>query len=542
MNKYVFIADHFQIIGGAEASDDILRSFLGGECIQIRSADCTIQKLDALKQYRAIISNFTGLSIECRDYITKNLQYIIYEHDHKYLKSRDPSIYKNFIAPDNQIINYEFYRNAKTVVCQTDKHAEVVKKNLNLENIVSFGGSLWNNDQLDYLEQIGKIVGKTECYAILDSHIIHKNTRKAVEWCIKNNKPYKLLGLQDWKDFIRELSNCTHLCFFPGVLETCSRMAVEARMLGLTVVGNNLISALYEPWFKQYKDLELINYFREKNKNISQFIEDCFKQTWVANIIDKPKDITTEYTVILNLYKRPANLQMQVDAFKNQSNPPSQIWVWQNCSNDEGIPLKDEAYRAALTVKGIDRWITSNHNWKYTGRFAMAQLATTPIICISDDDSIPGKDWMKNCISILQKDNVLLGGVGVILNKDVTYSSPHERVGWPHPEIKEIKDADLVGHSWVFKKEILKHFWLEEPFTWETGEDIHFSAMLQKAGIKTKVPAQIKKDDSSSILGYELGIDSVASSHVNNHKSFYALRDSAVKHYINNGWKILNGK
>ena len=35
-------------------------------------------------------------------------EYLIYEHDHKYLSSRNPADFDNFQAPKEEIINYDF--------------------------------------------------------------------------------------------------------------------------------------------------------------------------------------------------------------------------------------------------------------------------------------------------------------------------------------------------------------------------------------------------------------------------------------------------
>ena len=106
--KYVFISDYFQEIGGGEMVDARLREFLGGEQILIRSVDCTIEKLSKVKENRFIISNFIALAQDCKDYITKNCNYIIWEHDHKYLKTRNPSVFKDWLAPKDQLQNIEF--------------------------------------------------------------------------------------------------------------------------------------------------------------------------------------------------------------------------------------------------------------------------------------------------------------------------------------------------------------------------------------------------------------------------------------------------
>ena len=533
--KYFFISDYAgQIAGGAEFVDETLRAFLDNSPF-MRCSDCTPEKLEKLKDHRFIISNFTALSDSCKQFLVKHLEYIIYEHDHKYLKTRNPSVFPNWKAPSDQLQYLDFYKAAKSVVCQTKQHQDVVVLNTGLENTVNFGGSIWSNEQLDWLEQCAtRYVGPVfsghydrHGTAILDSEIVHKGTRQALEYCKQKAIEPTLLGVMDWKDFIRELSYTTELLFFPQVLETCSRIAVEARMLGLKVIGNNNLSALKENWFKDHKGVELINYFRNRNKSLREFVDSCFTHKIVHPVQEEQGDIT----VILNLYKRPQNLQKQIDAFRNQTIKPKEIWVWQNAA----LPFVegDSWQRYALHFDGIDKWITSNNNWGVFGRFTMAQMAQTKFVCINDDDTIPGPRWLETCLESNRTNPGLQGGIGVRLEAD-NYRQ-HHRIGWadPRPTTEEV---DLVGHSWFFDKSYLKYIWMEEPFTWNM-EDAHFSYCLQKYGnIKTYVPPQFG-DKSSSVLGYELGVDDAAMSNPKNHEKFYKERDEAIAYYIKNGWK-----
>ena len=81
---------------------------------------------------------------------------------------------------------------------------------------------------------------------------------------------------------------------------------------------------------------------------------------------------------------------------------------------------------------------------------------------------------------------------------------------------------------------------MERPFTWENGEDIQFSYMAQKHGnIKTYVPAHPNTDKTkhSSLKGYEMGVDSKATSAAQQHGVFYAQRDACVKNAILHGWQ-----
>lgn len=530
--KYIFISDFFEneVNGGAELYDANLRKLLNSEYETKKCIQVNFPFLEKNKQNRFIISNFINLQPEAKKYLIDNCNYIIIEHDHKYLKTRDPSIFKDYVAPKDYIINYDFYAAAKSVVCQTELHATVVRKNLGLSNIVNFGGSIWSYDELDFLElQLENGHQLIESYAYQLSTMPNKGSESTRIWCEQNKLsqkghiiPTNPIQPCEWKEFIKQLNKSTIFVFFPTVLETCSRVSVEARMLGLKVIGNNNISALKEDWFKKYKGKELIDYFRNKNKSIPEFINLCFSFKKEAINIDG------DITVILNLYKRPQNLQKQVDAFRNQTIKPKEIWVWQNYADNVDF-IGEHDYEL-----GIDKWLRSNHNWGIFGRFTMAQMVKTKFVCINDDDTIPGPQWLETCLESFRTNPGLQGGIGVRLH-DNDYVN-HSRIGWAEPR-PTTEEVDLVGHSWFFPKEYLKYMWMEEPFTWNM-EDAHFSYCLQKyANIKTFVPPQIERDRSSSILGYELGIDENAMSHPKNHEKFYLERTSAIRHYLNNGWK-----
>ena len=115
----------------------------------------------------------------------------------------------------------------------------------------------------------------------------------------------------------------------------------------------------------------------------------------------------------------------------------------------------------------------------------------------------------------------------------------HERHGWPNHN-EQAMQVDLVGHAWFISTDHLKYLWYEKPFTWETGEDIHFSAVAQiHGGIPTIVPPHPANDLAmhSSLYGYQLGVDNKTVS-VNGQQEFFSLRDGCVQHYVNRGWNL----
>ena len=101
MSKLVFISDFFaqQISGGAEIYDEILMNELqshGVKVCKFNSAEFTKKHFALYEKmgFMFLVSNF----IQLRENVKKVMQvysgkYCILEHDHKYLKNRNPAIF-----------------------------------------------------------------------------------------------------------------------------------------------------------------------------------------------------------------------------------------------------------------------------------------------------------------------------------------------------------------------------------------------------------------------------------------------------------------
>ena len=235
------------------------------DVIRINSHLLTRKFIEDNNEASFIVANFMNLPKECIAALYDK-KYIIYEHDHKYLRSRNPALYKGFKAPKDQLVNVGFYKKAKAVICQSQFHADIVKSNLRFDNIISIGGNLWSEEALQLMAEISK-AEKTNTYAILDSEIEHKNTREAVMYCEHKKLDYQLVKSDDYSDFLKLLGRHKTLVFLPKTPETLSRVACEARMMGMSVIANKMLGATREPWFSQ-KGPTLIETMREKRKEI----------------------------------------------------------------------------------------------------------------------------------------------------------------------------------------------------------------------------------------------------------------------------------
>lgn len=272
--KIIFIADFFaeQVLGGGELNNEELIYMLkeDGHVVQkIQSHMVDPHIIEANVENSFIIANFVNLQAGAIKALY-NKRYIIYEHDHKYLKTRDPSSYPEFKAPKEELVNVDFYKNAKAVLCQSKFHLNIVKKNIDLKNLINLGGNIWTLESLELMQQLSKKEKKPTC-AIMDSDILHKNTREAIMYCNATKKPYILIKSNNYESFLNQLGENQTFVFFPKTPETLSRVVVEARMMGMSVVVNKLIGATQEPWYK-LKGEELVSYIRQKRGEIKETV------------------------------------------------------------------------------------------------------------------------------------------------------------------------------------------------------------------------------------------------------------------------------
>jgi hypothetical protein len=279
MKTIVFVADYFsnQVLGGGELNNDELINILierSNKVIKINSINLTTSFIEKYPDYFYIIANFVMMPIAVLHALTTNANYVIYEHDHKYLKNRNPGLFKNFLVPKDQLINLPFYFNAKAVFLQSNFHKEIVFKNTKLENLINLGGNIWSVDTLNIFRK-NALIKKDNTYAIMDSAIKHKNTLDAITFCNIKNYNYNLIKSKNYINFLEMLGEHKGLVFFPKTPETLSRIVVESRMMGMSVITNNMVGATSEKWYDLKGD-KLIDIMWKKREQIVDKVLEAF--------------------------------------------------------------------------------------------------------------------------------------------------------------------------------------------------------------------------------------------------------------------------
>ena len=536
----VFVADVFadEVPGGGELVNDLVIDALiekGHHVAKRKSSEVTDEEVQhyIANDHKIIVANHISLPVDIKITLCKaaeklKYKFLIYEHDHKYLASRDPSKYKNFTVPDASHIDGDgFYIMAAGVLCQSKIHRDVLLRNIPEVQAYNLECSVWSEEFIEAAENLA--INKNKTAAIIKSSNLTKNQAQAEAYCKKNNIEYDLISAPTPKDLLKVLSEYEQYVFFPSVLETFCRVIVEAKLAGCKIITNpKLLGVASEEWFKNGTREDILFKIKSAKENTVKVIEDALSKI-------EPKSAESKITVILNSYRRPYNLEQQIKAIREQTIPPKEIWLWINDHEDNrGFDH---------TKLDVDKIFHNNHNWKFYGRFAAALLADTEYVAIFDDDTIPGKRWFENCHEHMKFRPAIYGSAGVVLNSPNRYVE-HQRVGWPTQNEDTVR-VDLVGHAWYFKRDWLQYLWREKPHTWDNGEDIQFSYLAQKYGnIQTFVPYHPpgKPELHGSILGNELGVDDKATSTNSSvsHQQFFSERDSCVLNAIRGGWQTVN--
>lgn len=286
MNRIVFISDLFWFdgsVGGAELCDGaIIEELLYKKYSNFRdwmvccapSHLVTPDFLEKNKDSVFFVSNFMRLSEESKRFFHENnLYYTIIEHDHKYVRTNNPSMYPENLCREDHLQNEDFYKKATFVMCQSTLHSEILYKNLLLKNIVNLKGNLW----LDlHIEQARKLYKDTETlreeknptfWGVLMSDNPNKGTPQAIKYCQDKDLPFDLIRPATWKHFLMSMTGFAGIVFLPTWVESFNRVLVEARLLGLKVKTNNRIGCESDGWLK-YKGDEMFEKIIAVKKDI----------------------------------------------------------------------------------------------------------------------------------------------------------------------------------------------------------------------------------------------------------------------------------
>ena len=137
---------------------------------------------------------------------------------------------------------------------------------------------------------------------------------------------------------------------------------------------------------RKYFGLETDGGFLYRKRNRAEI-----ENEWREYSAKEKKD---KISIIICVYKRKKYLKEQLKAILNQSIKPAEIFILQN-ENHINLSKHKRKYKNIKIIK-------SSENTLYL-RWAISYICKGNYIAVFDDDCIPGKRWLENCLRVCNK-------------------------------------------------------------------------------------------------------------------------------------------
>lgn len=277
--KVIFVNDFFveDIIGGAELTIQAIMDYRKNDIAKLHSLSMTYDIIDNNKDKLFVLGNFSLVPRDVLSYlVTKRVPYVVVEMDYKYCAHRSEHHHLHMTGRpcDCHTVPMQgkwieaFYKRAKKVFFmsegQKNRYQEIFPNMKDWTNLdVQY--STWSKEDLDYilweLNPERKPNGK---WAILQGASWIKNQAGTEAYCKENNMEYEILPRLPYRDFLKKLSEYKGLVFHPGGLDTCPRLVVEAKLLGLELDINDNVQIKYDKAFNEPELDKLLQFFYER--------------------------------------------------------------------------------------------------------------------------------------------------------------------------------------------------------------------------------------------------------------------------------------
>jgi glycosyltransferase involved in cell wall biosynthesis len=278
--KIIFVSDLYvkDYVGGAELTTQALIDVCKYKHVQLRSSEVTLEHLRKGIDKHWIFGNFSQLDFNLIPSIVANLSYSILEYDYKYCKYRSAErhFYETNIPCDchNQLYGKliaAFFYGAKTLFWMSEKQKEkylsLFPDLIKADNIVL--SSVFDDNTLNLLKtlKIARESTEKKGWIVLGSSSWIKGQEDAVKWCVDNGKEHEIVWNLPYNELLQKLSNAEGHVYLPRGADTCPRLTIEAKLLGLDLHLNDNVQHSTEDWFKS-SDLDEIEQYLRGSKDI----------------------------------------------------------------------------------------------------------------------------------------------------------------------------------------------------------------------------------------------------------------------------------
>lgn len=263
--EVIFVADLFreEYAGGGELTTDALLQTAPYKTHCLKSSDLNADLIQQGVQKTWVFFNFRGMNHNLIPNIVQNLYYFVVEYDYKFCQYRSLELHnrqtgKNCDCHEQQIgkIITTFYAGANHVFYMSQKQFDVYLERFPfLSDNGSVLSSVFDIKDLEFIETLRNTrKGDNGKWAIVDGNSWIKGVDEITDILDKMQEPHELIGGLSYSDLLKRLSEFKGLAARPLGHDTCPRLVIEAKLLGLDLMLNENVQHQDEDWFNTDTD------------------------------------------------------------------------------------------------------------------------------------------------------------------------------------------------------------------------------------------------------------------------------------------------
>jgi hypothetical protein len=260
--EVIFVADLFasDFTGGAELTSEAIINKCPKPFFKLHSHSLTSQMATKNKDKTWVLLNWKGADIQAILTLFQNQSKIYFvEYDYKYCQFRSSHFHKLQTGKDcdchltqhGNMIS-AFYQASKHIFFMSQKQKEqydILFPNVKLNATVL--SSIWNEKDFQTFRDIRINRIRNEKWAILKGGSWIKNQQATEAYAKANGLEYDLIGGLPYEQFLLELGKYKGLIFHPSGFDTCPRLVIEAKLMGLDLDLNDNVQHKDEEWFNK---------------------------------------------------------------------------------------------------------------------------------------------------------------------------------------------------------------------------------------------------------------------------------------------------
>lgn len=281
----IFVSDMFveEYTGGAELTMEALIEASPFRIFKMHSSSVTPKLVAENTDKYWVLVNFTQTSHEGLIEIANTCKFSIIECDYKYCVYRSPQLHnikdnKDCPCKDQPLGKFVkgLMKRAQSVHFMSHTHKQTyvdLFPEMSTWTNLHVQISTWTPEHLDKLATLRKARNEIgEKWAVLGGGSWIKDQTRTEQFCKDNNLDYEVIGGLPYDKFIEKLATYHGLVFMPAGYDTCPRLVIEAKLLGLKITVNDYVQHAEEDWFTQ-EVIELEKFLQGRPKHFWDTID-----------------------------------------------------------------------------------------------------------------------------------------------------------------------------------------------------------------------------------------------------------------------------